>query len=194
MRLLELFSGTGSVGDVFRQHGWSVVSLDRDMPADIRMDIMEWDFREFETHAFDFVWCSPPCTEYSIAKTVGARRIDEANAIVRRALEIVRYFDPPYWALENPQSGLLKRQDFMIAPYHDLDYCCYGMPYRKRTRLWGELGGWVPKPLCRWDCPYAEGGRHRTTAQQRSSDGTRHKASDLYRVPRELIEEILGAI
>ena len=147
MRLLELFSGTGRVGDVFREHGWSVLSLDRDMPADIQVDIMAWGYREFEPHTFDFVRCSPPCTEYSVAKTVGTRRLEEANAIVRRTLEIIRYFDPPCWAIENPQSGHLKRQAFMVdLPHYDLDYCCYGMPYRKRTRLWGELGIWVPTP------------------------------------------------
>ena len=97
--------------------------------------------QEFQPHTFEFVWCSPPCAEYSVAKTVGKRRVDEANAIVRRTLEIVRYFDPPCWAIENPQSGHLKRQEFMAdLLYHDLDYCCYGMPYRKRTRLLGSLG------------------------------------------------------
>ena len=45
MRLLELFSGTGSVGNVFREHGWDVVSLDRDMPADISTDILDWDYK-----------------------------------------------------------------------------------------------------------------------------------------------------
>ena len=42
MRVLELFSGTGSVGDVCKRLGCTVVSLDRDMPADIRSDIMAW--------------------------------------------------------------------------------------------------------------------------------------------------------
>ena len=40
MKLLELFSGTGSVGKVARFYGFDVVSLDRDMDANIKMDIM----------------------------------------------------------------------------------------------------------------------------------------------------------
>ena len=40
--LLELFSGTGSVGEVAKNLGWHVVSLDRHMPADLHMDVMDW--------------------------------------------------------------------------------------------------------------------------------------------------------
>ena len=42
MRLLELFAGTGSVGQVARIFNIEVTSLDRDMVADIQIDIMDW--------------------------------------------------------------------------------------------------------------------------------------------------------
>ena len=45
MKLLELFSGTGSVGKVFKESGWTIVSLDRDMDADIKTDIMDWTIK-----------------------------------------------------------------------------------------------------------------------------------------------------
>ena len=71
MRLLELFSGTGSVGRAFAAAGWSVVSLDSDekTPATIRVDILDWDFLSYQPGYFDASWASPPCTEYSIART-----------------------------------------------------------------------------------------------------------------------------
>ena len=44
MKVLELFSGTGSVGNACREFGFEVISLDRDMEADIKADIMDWDY------------------------------------------------------------------------------------------------------------------------------------------------------
>ena len=75
------------------------------------------------------------------------------------------------WFIENPQTGLLKKQEFMKdLPYFDIDYCKYGLPYRKRTRLWTNLEGWIPKPLCKKDCGMMNGNRHKETAQRAPSN------------------------
>ena len=96
MRLLELFSGTQSVGKVARELGYEVVSLDRDMDADLKMDIMDWDYTLYPPRSFDVIWASPPCTEYSRAKTVGVRKIDEANEIVMRTFVMIVYLLPNF--------------------------------------------------------------------------------------------------
>ena len=67
MKLLELFSGANSVGQVAGDKGYCVVSLDLN-DADINFDILEWNYTEYEVADFDFIWASPPCTQYSIAK------------------------------------------------------------------------------------------------------------------------------
>ena len=64
MRLLELFSGTGSVGRVARDLGFSVISLDL-KNANINTDTLSWDYKQFGVSDFDVIWASPPCTEYS---------------------------------------------------------------------------------------------------------------------------------
>ena len=152
MKLLELFSGTGSVGKVARDKGYSVISLDL-KDANINSDILGWNYKDYEVGYFDFIWASPPCTEYSIAKTTGIRKIDEANKIVLKTIEIIEYLKPKYFVIENPQTGLLKKQPFMNEfKYNDVDYCKYGMPYRKRTRLWNNLENFKPKELCKKDC------------------------------------------
>ena len=70
MRLLELFSGTGSVGNVARNMGFEIISLDMDMEATIKTDIMNWDYTIYPRKHFQVIWASPPCTEYSRAKTM----------------------------------------------------------------------------------------------------------------------------
>ena len=93
---------------------------------------------------------------------------------------------------------MLKDRPFMQSLlFRDIDYCKYGMPYRKRTRLWKDVYCWDPQPLCNHDCPASVGKRHKEIAQRapKSGDtGRRHTQSELYRVPSDLIDEILQSI
>ena len=160
MRVLELFSGTGSVGKVCRAKGYTVVSLDINGKADINCDIMDWQYEWYDKNSFDIIWASPDCTQYSKAKTRGVRDIEGANRLVLRTLNIINHFDPQYWFIENPQTGLLKSQPFMTdLPFVDADYCMYGKSYRKRTRFWTNLSE-TKLNMCNKKCGSFVNGRH----------------------------------
>jgi hypothetical protein len=62
--VLDLFSVTGSVGNVFADEGYEVVSVDvnpRFHPK-VVADIMEWDYRAaYPVGKFDAVFVCPPC-------------------------------------------------------------------------------------------------------------------------------------
>ena len=198
LTLLELFSGTGSVGKVAKELGFDVVSLDL-KDAKIITDIIEWDYTKLAPSEIDIIWASPPCTEYSIAKTQGERKLDYANSIVMKTLEIIDYFKPKYWFIENPQTGLLKKQDFMSGlNYFDVDYCKYGLKYRKRTRIWTNCTTLKLRPLCKKDCGNVINGKHIETAQRLPSGNkykwgdnpTFHSQRELYVIPADLILEI----
>ena len=205
MHLLELFSGTGSVGRAFRDAGWRVTSVDMDPKsgADHIADVLEWE--PAPGAEFDFVWASPPCTEYSRAKTVGVRNLALADAIAQRTLALIRQLNPRGFAIENPYSGLLKTREFMTCLVDQLqvvNYCRYGFPYKKATAIWTNLPNWVPRPLCTkaHPCPNVVGGRHPMTAQRGPSRvggelrrEDRFTRSELYRLPPELCDEIAGA-
>ena len=68
-RLLELFSGTGSVGKVAKglPEGFEVTSVDINKKANptILTDILKWDYKQFEPGHFDVIWASPPCNTFS---------------------------------------------------------------------------------------------------------------------------------
>ena len=45
MNILELFSGTGSIGKVAIEFGHHAISLDKDMEADIKPYILDWNYK-----------------------------------------------------------------------------------------------------------------------------------------------------
>ena len=128
MRILELFSGTGSIGNTFAEQGWEVISLDSDVKTDatIREDILTWDYTVYPPGHFDVIWASPCCTQYSCARRNAKtpRNLSLADSLVLRSKEIINYYNPRVWFLENPQTGMLKDRPFMQdLPYTDIDYC-----------------------------------------------------------------------
>ena len=129
-RLLELFSGTGSIGKIFGSRGWEVVSIDIDprMQPTIIADIGTFDYRMLGGR-FDAIWCSPPCQMYSIARSNAKmpRGLHGADMLVRRCRDIISYFQPLTWFIENPHSGMLKSRDVVSdLPSVVVDYCMYG--------------------------------------------------------------------
>ena len=200
MRLLELFSGTKSVGRAFEALGWEVTSLDTDATTrpTICADIQEWDYRTYPPGHFDFIWASPVCTEFSRALTRRPRRLTEGDGLVLKTIEIIGHLRPRWWAVENPRTGLLKSRPYMQAlPYNDVSYCMYGFRYQKTTRIWNNLP-WIPsQPVCskHGRCEAFRDGRHPETAQRQ---GSRHwpgqTRNQLYSLPPRLCQEIAESL
>ena len=206
-RLLELFCGGKSVGRVATKLGYDVVSVDvleRFKPS-ICCDILDFDFHRYPIGYFSYIHASPPCTEFSRAKTVGVRKIEEATKLVKRALDIIDYLKPTYWLLENPR-GLLRVQPCM-APYAqfltEVSYCKYGFTYRKNTDLWTNIP-YQPRSLCLKGA-YCNDRRlykyHQQTVQRGPSEVVRLGGSvaptkileNRYALPAELIKDLFKA-
>ena len=152
MRIWDLCCGTGSVGRPWKRSGHEVLSLDMNPKsgASIICDMLEWDYTNFSLADPDVIFCSPPCTHYSIARSKAKtpRDLEGADAILQRCLDIIAYWKPKVWFIENPQTGLLKsRLVVQGLPYVDVDYCMYGRPFKKRTRIWTNAK-WFPRPPC----------------------------------------------
>ena len=112
-RALVLFTGTGSVDRSLEKVGFKVDSLDIDKKCNATWtsDILNWEsWRDIAPRTYTFIWASPPCTQYSIARTTAKtpRNFALADSIVARTLEIINHLQPKGWLMENPATGLLK--------------------------------------------------------------------------------------
>ena len=196
IKVLELFSGTGSVGKCCKELGWDVISVDIDKKynATHQCDIMNFDYKQYDKDEFDIIWASCDCTQYSKAKSQGVRDIEGANKLVLKTIEIIDYFDCEYWFIENPQTGLLKDQPFMKhLNFVDGDYCMYGFPYRKRTRFWTNKK--CKLKLCDKKCGSFIDGRHigavgcggQGQGHKKSYSNKSYSIQEKYAIPEDLI-------
>jgi site-specific DNA-cytosine methylase len=160
MNVLELFSGTQSVGKACDKIGWNAVSVDLLLPADHKVDIMEFDYKQYPKDHFQVIWASPPCVAYSNLQScwLGRKKgngevytketmnhdMNEADKLIAKTLEIIDYFQPSLWFMENPKTGKLKTREIMKdIPFYDVSYCMYSdWGYEKRTRIWTNKKDW----------------------------------------------------
>ena len=236
MRLLELFSGTHSIGKVAKEKDIEVISLDRDMSANhngyisenhIKCDIMTWDYKIYNEGYFDIITASPVCLYWSklrntwigrkckainrngeiVKKEDIQRDIDlYGKPMVDKIFEIIEYFKPHYWWIENPSTGKMKEYISSQYPqydkFYDVDYCKYSdWGYMKKTRFWTNIENFEPK-RCKLDCENIINingiKKHKKTfgsmdKSQKCVGGGSNRL-ERYRIPPKLINELFDII
>lgn len=182
LRVLDLFSGMNGWGDPWRNRGHEVVGIewDRKFDATYYLDIgdtlavistlTDAGFRP------DVILASPPCTSFSMM-SVGKHWTKDGHPksetgrqgerLVKATLEIIDYFAPKVWVIENPRARLRSLPYLAGIPRHTVWYCQYGERRAKPTDLWGKFpSGWSPRPQCR------NGGPDHIRAPRGSRSGT----------------------
>ena len=90
LRVLELCAGSGAfssaVERICKKLGIKCkvyrLDIDSSCTVEIVADIEKWTCH-FKPGFFDIIWCSPPCTNYSNAKTVGKRNLASADRVAK---------------------------------------------------------------------------------------------------------------
>ena len=130
---LKVFDGCtefGSETQAFKDRGHNVTTLGLEGDVDIKMDI-----RVFHTKGhYDFMWFSPPCTEFSIAIGKKCKDWQPDLSIVKACFRIIEEAKPTYWIIENPRGCL---RHYIGQPTITIKYSDYGFMTQKPTDLWG---------------------------------------------------------
>ena len=216
MRVLELFSGTGSVSKICDEYGWDCVSVDITdelHPVDIKTDILTWDYKsKYKPGDFDIIWASPPCASFSSMLFIRKTKLEiqqymEAVGIpiLNRAREIIDYLKPKYYFIENPKTGRMKNY-ITDLNYDDICYCKYGYSYMKPTRIWNNLNSFKPK-YCKKSSGYCDHkqkyGVHKnsigstrinTKGKFKGRTGNNFKLAQKYSIPPNLIRSLFDSV
>ena len=148
--VLSLFDYTGNWSLPYAAAGADVIRLDLKFGHDIALISPEQLAANILGQScsgrVDGILAAPPCTDFSVS---GARwwpekdRDGRTNAsihLVQQVLRIVRFFQPDFWAIENPVGRIEKLVPDLkgYGPYW-FQPCDFGDPYTKKTGLWGEF-------------------------------------------------------
>ena len=166
------------------------IEIDPKSSASHIMDVLLWKYRDYPPGYFNFIWASPPCKEFSMAHSVGERNLVLGDALAKRTIEIIEYFSPDVWFLENPHNGrfALRKRPYMAkwAKYlNKTHYCMYGTPFKKTESIYCN------QPLELLECNHT---KHDVYAQSgRSKDGTPGVGNTkkvLYPIPEPLLRAL----
>lgn len=203
-KMLELFAGTSSVGNVFKEHGWEVYTVDWDEQFDVSLhaDIGSLTVEDIITLCGgvpDVIWASPDCTTYSVM-AISHHRFREENGNLRARTEyaqrcdiinehvvgLIKDLNPRYWFIENPVGGMRKMSFMAGLPRYTVTYCQYGETRQKPTDIWTNHPDPKFRPACKRGSPCHEAAPRGSKCGTQKIDGKRDRA----RIPRLLCEHI----
>jgi hypothetical protein len=204
MKLLELFAGSKSVGNMAEKLGYEVFSVDWQEFDGIDLSI---DIEKLTKNDIPFIpdvfWASPDCTTYTIAaiskhrngiepKSEYAKKCDKVNVnFINLINDYLTINKNMVFFIENPR-GMLRKMPFMQSfKRHTVWYCQYGDIRAKPTDIWTNSTEWIPRKICHNGNPNC----HHERAPRGSKTGTQGKKGSYERskIPQELCFEILNS-
>jgi hypothetical protein len=138
--IIDLCGGTGSWSKPYKDNGYDVRNI----------TLPDYDVRTYRPPENVYgILAAPPCTQFSFARTNAKKPRDLKGGmeVIIACLKIIwecqyridkdvqKYPPLKFWALENPNRGMLKW--FLGSPVFIFNPYDFGDDYKKETALWG---------------------------------------------------------
>ena len=149
LKILDLFCGTKSWSKPFENaKDVEIISVDNNykFSPTFTRDILTWDYKR-DVEKADVIFASPPCDLYfsPLKLPKGILQFTEQDVItskacVEKTLEILDYYNPKYFCMENPKGKMRYCYPFIRHKlFRTIDYCMYGFDYKKPTDIWTNV-------------------------------------------------------
>ena len=207
MKVLDLFSGTGSVTTAVTETfpGAECVSVDMQSVGGFiplhTVDILKWPYKDlYPSGYFDYIFAGVPCEKWckfsrNYNGMPNSNEMKLARKVVAKTLEIIKYFKPKSYFIENPRGTFLSKEPCMRGRKQiNVDYCMYGCLHKKPTTIFTNMKD-LKLMTCNGKCKYIKNGLHaeRVLGLTRNKDGIFQRAlkkSERGAYPKDLIKFI----
>lgn len=166
--IISLFDYTGNWSKPYRENGYKVIQIDIQHGT----DILTWNYKEIPKDSVKGILAAVPCTDFALSGARHFKRKDQDGTteqsirLVEKTMEIIYYFCPDFWVIENPMSRIHKccpQIGKIQYKFNPCDFAGYleateqdKERYNKTTWLWGHFNNPTKKriePIER-DCPF----------------------------------------
>lgn len=206
MKILELFCGTKSISNAFKEKGHEIFTVDweKDFEPSLCADIMTLtvgDILHLCNGKPDVIWASPDCRSYSIAG-IGYHRVKNketgdvepvseyavfCDAVNRHVIELIEAIRPKVYFIENPMGTFRKMKFIQGIPRYTVTYCQYGYEHMKPTDIFTNHPNPKFKKPCKNGSPC-----HLPSPRHSQQFSCRRRAAERSVIPKALCEHIVN--
>lgn len=144
--VLSLFDYSGNWSNPYLNAGYDVWQIDIKHGC----NILKWDYRKIRMVHICLI--AMPCTDYALSGAKHFYRKDhdgttaKSQELMNRTKEILDYFKPEIWVLENPMSRIHKLNPWLGEVKFKFNPYDFGNSCQKQTWLWGKFNNPIKKP------------------------------------------------
>lgn len=149
--ILSLFDFTGNWSRPWQENGYQAIQID----IQHGQDVLTWNYKQIDKESVYGILAAVPCTDFALSGAKHFARKDQdgttekSKELVYKTLEIIDYFKPKFWVVENPMSRIHKCCTELGKVKYKFNPCDFAgyleaeeqekERYNKQTWLWGEF-------------------------------------------------------